>query len=251
MSPIEQGVEIRIGLAATSVRRDGGTVTVTLGDGSTATGNELFAAVARTLHWSGLGLKCVGIEPACFIEVDAHARVPGHDWLYVIGDLNGPAPPTHTAKYQAAIAADHVLGKDMATGDGSSRLHTRPHITRPLSARPTRPRLRGHRRRAPCPPCAISESATKKAVVSCFALTTRQELPGSSRPQFEAAHLGCSQRAEQAASIKSSDLNARGCQCGSGPARHGSVSTPIDDGYHRPAAVAARRVLLSCLISGC
>jgi len=88
MSPIEQGVEIRIGLAATSVRRDGGTVTVTLGDGSTVTGNELLAAVARTLHWSGLGLKCVGIEPACFIEVDAHARVPGHDWLYVIGDLN-------------------------------------------------------------------------------------------------------------------------------------------------------------------
>ena len=40
-------------------------------------------------------------------------RVPGKDWLYVVGDLNGRALFTHMAKYQAAIAAEHILGRDM------------------------------------------------------------------------------------------------------------------------------------------
>jgi dihydrolipoamide dehydrogenase len=62
---------------------------------------------------SGLGLESVGLEPDGYIEVDAHGRVPGRDWLYVVGDLNGRAPFTHMAKYQAAITAGHILGQDM------------------------------------------------------------------------------------------------------------------------------------------
>ena len=85
---------------------------MTLGDGSTVTGDELLVAVGRTPQAEGLGLESVGLEPDGYVEVDAHCRVPGHDWLYVIGDLNGRAPFTHMAKYQARIAADHVLGKD-------------------------------------------------------------------------------------------------------------------------------------------
>ena len=37
----------------------------------------------------------------------------------MIGDLNGRAPFTHMAKYQAAIACDHVLGKDTALAHGA------------------------------------------------------------------------------------------------------------------------------------
>jgi dihydrolipoamide dehydrogenase len=110
----EQGVDIRTGQKAMLVRRDGDTVAVTLGDGSTVAGEELLVAVGRTPNVTGLGLESVGIEPHGYLEVDAHCRVPGRDWLYVIGDLNGRAPFTHMAKYQAAIAADHVLGKDLA-----------------------------------------------------------------------------------------------------------------------------------------
>jgi dihydrolipoamide dehydrogenase len=109
----EQGVDIRTGQKATSVRRDGGTVTVMLGDGSTVTGDELLVTVGRVPQSSGLGLESVGIESDGYIEVDAHGRVPGHDWLYVVGDLNGRAPFTHMAKYQAAITAGHILGHDM------------------------------------------------------------------------------------------------------------------------------------------
>jgi pyruvate/2-oxoglutarate dehydrogenase complex dihydrolipoamide dehydrogenase (E3) component len=109
----EQGVDIRTGQKATSVRRAGDTVTVLLGDGSTVTGDELLVTVGRVPQSSGLGLESVGIEPDGYLEVDAFGRVPGRDWLYVVGDLNGRAPFTHMAKYQAAIVAAHILGQDM------------------------------------------------------------------------------------------------------------------------------------------
>jgi pyruvate/2-oxoglutarate dehydrogenase complex dihydrolipoamide dehydrogenase (E3) component len=115
----EQGVDIRTGQTATAVRRHDGEVSVTLRDGTIVKGDELLVAVGRTPQAHGLGLESVGIEPDGYLEVDEHARVPGHDWLYVIGDLNGRAAFTHMAKYQAAIAADHVLGKDSAAEHGA------------------------------------------------------------------------------------------------------------------------------------
>jgi pyruvate/2-oxoglutarate dehydrogenase complex dihydrolipoamide dehydrogenase (E3) component len=130
----EQGVDIRTGQKATSVRRDGDAIAVTLGDGSTATGEQLLVAVGRTPNTEGLGLESVGIEPHGYLAVDANCLVPGHDWLYVIGDLNGRAPFTHMAKYQAAIAADHILGKDivvehLADGPRSPRvIFTDPQV---------------------------------------------------------------------------------------------------------------------------
>jgi dihydrolipoamide dehydrogenase len=132
----EQGVDIRTGQKATAIRRDGGKgpVTVTLADGGTATGDELLVAVGRVPQTSGLGLESLGLDGDRYVDVDAHARVPGHDWLYAIGDLNGRAPFTHMAKYQAAIAADRILGRDMALehvadGPGAPRvIFTDPQV---------------------------------------------------------------------------------------------------------------------------
>jgi pyruvate/2-oxoglutarate dehydrogenase complex dihydrolipoamide dehydrogenase (E3) component len=132
----EQGVDIRTGQKATSVRRDGdgGEVSVTLADRSIVTGDEMLAALGRNPQTGGLGLETVGLEAGGYVNVDAHTRVPGSDWLYAIGDINGRSPFTHMAKYQAAIAASHVLGKDMAVehvadGDGSPRvIFTDPQV---------------------------------------------------------------------------------------------------------------------------
>ncbi len=123
----EQGIDIRTGQRAKAVRGEGDAVVVTLGDGSTASGAQLLVAAGRTPQVDGLGLETVGLHPDGPIDVDARQRVPEYDWLYVIGDLNGHAKFTHMAKYQAAIAADHVLGKDWATehlgnGRGSPRM---------------------------------------------------------------------------------------------------------------------------------
>ena len=38
-------------------------------------------------------------------------RVPGHDWLYAIGDVNGRALLTHAGKYQARVAAATIMNR--------------------------------------------------------------------------------------------------------------------------------------------
>nr|WP_296066586.1 NAD(P)/FAD-dependent oxidoreductase [uncultured Actinoplanes sp.] len=128
-SLIEQGAEIRTGQSAMAVRRSGDKVEVTLSDGSTVTGAEVLIAAGRTPLSRELGLDFDG-----FIEVDDRMRVPGSDWLYVVGDLNGRALYTHMAKYQAAVAAGDILGRDMvvehlADGPGAPRvIFTEPQV---------------------------------------------------------------------------------------------------------------------------
>jgi pyruvate/2-oxoglutarate dehydrogenase complex dihydrolipoamide dehydrogenase (E3) component len=130
----EQGVDIRTGNRPTAVRRDDSGVTVTLGDGSTVTADQILIATGRTPQAVDLGLEVVGVKSEGFVEVDAHMRVPGQDWLYVIGDLNGRALFTHMAKYQAAIASGEILGKPMvaehlADGPGAPRvIFTSPQV---------------------------------------------------------------------------------------------------------------------------
>jgi pyruvate/2-oxoglutarate dehydrogenase complex dihydrolipoamide dehydrogenase (E3) component len=128
-SLLEQGAEIRTGQSAMAVRRSGDKVEVTLTDGSTVTGAEVLIAAGRTPLSRELGLDFDG-----FIEVDDRMRVPGSGWLYVVGDLNGRALFTHMAKYQAAIAAGDILGRDMvvehlADGPGAPRvIFTEPQV---------------------------------------------------------------------------------------------------------------------------
>ena len=109
----EAGVDLRTGTKAVSVSRNGD-VTVELEDGTTASGAELLVAVGRQPATDGLGLETVGLEPGKSVEVGANLRSPTHDWLYAIGDVNGRALLTHMGKYQARLAADAILGKDVS-----------------------------------------------------------------------------------------------------------------------------------------
>ena len=88
-------------------------MTVELDDGSSVSGDEILVAVGRRILSADLGLDDLGVEPGRPIEVDDTLRVPGHDWLYVIGDANGRALLTHMGKYQGRIAADRILGRDV------------------------------------------------------------------------------------------------------------------------------------------
>ncbi len=105
-----RGVELRIGAKATRVARDGAQTTVALEDGDAVSGDRLLVAIGREPRTHELGLESVGLTPGTSIEVDDALRVPGHDWLYAIGDVNGRALLTHMGKYQARIAADAILG---------------------------------------------------------------------------------------------------------------------------------------------
>jgi pyruvate/2-oxoglutarate dehydrogenase complex dihydrolipoamide dehydrogenase (E3) component len=115
----ELGADIRIGQKAAKVEQAGGTITVTTGEGSTAEGDTLLVALGRTPQVDALGLDALGFPAGSYVEVDAHMQVPDHPWLYCIGDLNGRALFTHMGKYQARVAADHLLGHDVALAHGA------------------------------------------------------------------------------------------------------------------------------------
>jgi pyruvate/2-oxoglutarate dehydrogenase complex dihydrolipoamide dehydrogenase (E3) component len=108
----ERGVDVRLGLRATAVRRDGeGSVTVELEGGQMVVGEELLVAVGRSPLGEDLGLETVGVQADPFVAVDEEMRVAGLDWLYAVGDLNGRALLTHMGKHQARMTADRILGR--------------------------------------------------------------------------------------------------------------------------------------------
>ena len=110
----EAGVDVRTGSRAVRVSRDAGDAVVELEDGTTARGAELLVAVGRVPQTGELGLETVGLEPGKPVEVGSNLRSPRHDWLYAIGDANGRALLTHMGKYQGRLAADAILGKNVA-----------------------------------------------------------------------------------------------------------------------------------------
>jgi pyruvate/2-oxoglutarate dehydrogenase complex dihydrolipoamide dehydrogenase (E3) component len=109
------GVEVHADAAATSVARgEAGQVSLRLEGGTELRGNELLVAVGRRPRTDDIGLETAGVEAGGYLEVDDQLRVEGSDWLYAIGDVNGRALLTHMGKYQARIAADYILGRDVA-----------------------------------------------------------------------------------------------------------------------------------------
>ena len=132
----DYGVDIRTAQKAERVERNGdGTVTVTTTDGGEAIADKVLVALGRTPLTKDLGLEVVGLTPGETIKVDAHNRVPGHDWLYAIGDINGKALFTHMGKYQARISADHLLGHDHVLAHGADgKLSPRVIFTEPQVA---------------------------------------------------------------------------------------------------------------------
>ncbi|MBB2940838.1 dihydrolipoamide dehydrogenase [Actinoplanes lutulentus] len=130
----DQGADIRTGVRAVSVTRTDKEVTVTLSDGAAVSAREVLVAAGRSPQSAGLGLESVGIAGSGYVAVDERMRVPGSEWLYAIGDLNGKALFTHMAKYQAGIAAAEILGRSIVTehladGPGSPRvIFTEPQV---------------------------------------------------------------------------------------------------------------------------
>jgi pyruvate/2-oxoglutarate dehydrogenase complex dihydrolipoamide dehydrogenase (E3) component len=108
------GVDVRERARAVRVSGADGEVGVELEGGETLSGDELLVAVGRNGRTEGIGLETVGIEAERFLGVDDQLRVNGSEWLYAVGDVNGRALLTHMGKYQGRIAADHILGRDVA-----------------------------------------------------------------------------------------------------------------------------------------
>jgi dihydrolipoamide dehydrogenase len=128
----EAGVDVRLETSVAAVSRNGA-VRVELEGGREIEADEILVSIGRTPRTADIGLETVGLEAGRHVRVDESLRVPGHEaWLYAVGDVNGRALLTHMGKYQARLAADAILGKDVrlrSDGGASPRvIFTDPQV---------------------------------------------------------------------------------------------------------------------------
>ncbi len=121
------GVDVRIGAKAERVTAGEHGVIMTLKGGETIAAAEILVAVGRVPHTAELGLDSIGVGSGehGFLETDDRLRVGGRESLYAIGDVNGRALLTHMGKYQAWVAAENLLGREVgavAEAIGSPRV---------------------------------------------------------------------------------------------------------------------------------
>lgn len=90
--------------------------------------DQVVVAVGRVGRIEDLGLDTAGVRPEKgYLPVNAHLQVTGvpGGWLYAVGDVNGRALLTHTGKYQARIAGDHIGG---VSGAALSPIDATPRV---------------------------------------------------------------------------------------------------------------------------
>ncbi|MFD0065410.1 MULTISPECIES: dihydrolipoyl dehydrogenase family protein [unclassified Streptomyces] len=107
----EAGADVRTGVSVKGVTREGGTVVITLDDGSTLESDEILFATGRAPRTEDIGLETIGLEPGSWLPVDDSLRVEGSTWLYAVGDVNRRALLTHQGKYQARIAGAAIAAR--------------------------------------------------------------------------------------------------------------------------------------------
>jgi len=109
------GVDVRLESIVETVRSGGAGIVATLAGGEEVEAEEILVAVGRKPHTAEIGLEAVGVETDehGFLTTDDRFRVSGSAWLYAIGDVNGRALLTHVGKYQAWIATEDLLGREV------------------------------------------------------------------------------------------------------------------------------------------
>jgi pyruvate/2-oxoglutarate dehydrogenase complex dihydrolipoamide dehydrogenase (E3) component len=106
----QDGVELHLGMHATSAARDGEDYVLTFADGSELRGDKLLVATGRRARVD-VGLDSLGVYPdPRGIPVDDRMAVEGAQNVWAIGDCNGVWPLTYVGKYQGRVAAANILG---------------------------------------------------------------------------------------------------------------------------------------------
>lgn len=131
----ELGVDVRTSTGTTSVRRHDSGVTITLDGGDEIVAAEVLVATGRSPRSGDIGLEVVGLEPGRWIETDDTLRVPGSEWLYAVGDVNGRVLLTHQGKYQGRAAGDVIAarakGEDVDDAPWGRHVATADHAAVP------------------------------------------------------------------------------------------------------------------------
>ncbi len=105
-----EGIELALGVSATSARRDGDDYVLAFDDGRELRGDRILVATGRRPRVDGIGLETVGVAADPHgIPVDAQLRAG--ERLWAIGDITGIWPLTHVGKYQGRVVAANILGE--------------------------------------------------------------------------------------------------------------------------------------------
>jgi pyruvate/2-oxoglutarate dehydrogenase complex dihydrolipoamide dehydrogenase (E3) component len=103
------GIELILGIQATSAKRDGDDYVLVLDDGRELRGDRLLVATGRRPRVPA-GLDTVGVTAGRQgIPVDAHLRAG--ERLWALGDVTGIRLLTHVGKYQGEVVASNILGE--------------------------------------------------------------------------------------------------------------------------------------------
>ena len=106
----QDGIELAVGVSATSARRDGDEFVLELGDGREFRGDRLLVATGRRPRVEGIGLESVGIS-ADGHGIPVDKRLRAGERLWAIGDVNGIWPLTHVGEYEGEVVASNILGE--------------------------------------------------------------------------------------------------------------------------------------------
>ncbi|MGX1807582.1 dihydrolipoyl dehydrogenase family protein [Nocardia sp. NPDC055321] len=116
------GVDLRFGSGIAAAERTGGpggSVRLSLADGTRIVVDELLLATGRAPRTEDIGAETIGIAPGEWLTTDDTFTVTAAEgeWLYAVGDVNHRALLTHQGKYQARIAgtviADRAAGREL------------------------------------------------------------------------------------------------------------------------------------------
>lgn len=105
-----EGVDVRTGVRATGVRKDGQDTVVELDDGSQVRCDVIVVGSGRTPRAADLGLENVGVSlgDKGQVVVDKHCSAGTNIWA--IGDVTAVMAFTHVAMYMGQVVADNILG---------------------------------------------------------------------------------------------------------------------------------------------
>jgi len=104
------GIELALGVHATSAAREGDEYVLELDDGSALRGDRLLVATGRRPRVEGIGLETVGIE-ANPRGVPVDSRLQAAEGIWAIGDVTGLWQLTHVGEYQGEVVASNILGE--------------------------------------------------------------------------------------------------------------------------------------------
>ncbi len=129
-----EGVSLHLGVTASAVREENGSITVTLDDGNEVRGTHLLVAAGRRPNTDDLGCELAGIEldDRGFVRVDNHYRT-SVEGIYAVADVTGGPQFTHTAWDDHRILFN-ILAGDTSRGRGGrvipSCVFTDPQVAR-------------------------------------------------------------------------------------------------------------------------